>query len=29
MYHSAGAWQFFNILQGEQFQREVLSILEK
>lgn len=29
MYHSAGAWQFFSILQGEQFRREVLSILEK
>lgn len=29
MYHSAGVWHFFNILQGEQFQREALSILGK
>ena len=29
MYHSPGVWHFFNILQGEKFQREVLSVLGK
>ena len=29
MYHSAGVWHFFNIFQGEKFQREVLSVLGK